>query len=98
MFGMADVYATLFIFIGILLSYPALLISLRFLFPNWVGKTAARLQYTPWVCVLVGIPVAGVLILLIAGMVSAAAGCRPAGMDMRSAKRLASAMSGILMG
>lgn len=74
MFGMADVYAALFIMIGVLLSYPALLVVLRFLFPDLVGKAATRLQKTPWVCVLIGIPVAGVLTLVVAGLIDSAGG------------------------
>lgn len=47
MFGVADVYIGLIIFVTILLSFPALLIVLNLFWPHYCQRTAVRLTVTP---------------------------------------------------
>lgn len=62
MFGVADVYIGLIIFITILLSFPALLIALNLFWPHYCQRTAERLTVTPIKSFFFGL-----LVLLIMG-------------------------------
>jgi hypothetical protein len=71
---MADVYAYTFIIIGILLSWPALLLALNLLLPAVTGRIEMRLTSVPRQAFLTGLVVMVVLLLLAAMAIEAGSG------------------------
>ena len=71
---MADVYTYTFIIIGILLSWPALLLALNFLLPAATTRIQIRMAQSPRRAFLVGLPVTAVFILLITTAIGAGSG------------------------
>ncbi len=62
---MADVYTVTFSVIGLLLTWPALLITLNLLFPSLSKRMAGRLGSAPGTSFMVGLPATAVLVFLI---------------------------------
>lgn len=54
---MADVYTVLFISLGVLISFPALLVAINLLFPQLTEGVQTRLTETPGKSFFLGIPV-----------------------------------------
>ncbi|MCK5922556.1 MAG: hypothetical protein KAG66_16565 [Methylococcales bacterium] len=71
---MADVYAYAFFTIGILISWPALLIALNLLLPSKMAQVEDRLVAAPWRAFMSGVPVTAVTILLTLAALDAGSG------------------------
>ena len=69
---MADVYTYLFISLGVLISFPALLVAINLLFPQLAAGVQTRLTETPGKSFFLGIPVLCAFALWIAITTSAA--------------------------
>ena len=69
---MADVYTYLFISLGVLISFPALLVAINLLFPQLAEGVQTRLAETPGKSCFLGIPVLCAFALAIAITTSAA--------------------------
>lgn len=75
MFVMADVYTVTFLVIGLLISYPALLVALNLLLPNVTGRAAEKVSDGPFKTFAIGAVITAGLALLI--LVTAEAGAGP---------------------
>lgn len=71
---MADVYTTLFIILGILLSFPALMIAINLLLPNTVKRAEARLRHTPGRSFALGLPIISIVGFITVAIFNAGAG------------------------
>lgn len=71
---MADVYTTLFIILGILLSFPALMIAINLLLPNTVKRAEARLRHTPGRSFALGLPIVGFISFITISILDTGAG------------------------
>jgi hypothetical protein len=63
---MADVYTVTFSLIGILLSLPALLVTINLLLPNVTRRVQTRLEQTPGRSFVLGTPVTAAFVLFVA--------------------------------
>ncbi|MCP4360447.1 MAG: hypothetical protein GY796_20755 [Chloroflexi bacterium] len=71
---MADVYTVTFIIIGILISVPALLVTLSLLMPHTTRRAHTRLERTPVKSFFLGLPVTSFIILYSLAMFESNAG------------------------
>lgn len=74
MFVMADVYTVTFLVIGLLVSYPALLVALNLLLPQVTGRAAERVSAGPFKTFAVGTVLTAGMALLILATAEAGAG------------------------
>lgn len=74
MFVMADVYTVVFLVLGLLVSYPALLVVVNMLLPKVTERAAVRLGERPGRLFVLGLVVTGVLGFVIVATAEAGSG------------------------